>query len=266
MEVNNNLLDTEEDLVEEDLEEEDLDEDEYDFNDEEDDLDGEDVGSDEEDDDDDIDEGSDEDVDEDDVDGVDEDDEETPAAEEDSEGGDRESGTADTKDPTREKMQELLSALGYTGTFEEAMAAYEADKGARTDGAEAPRENVDYNAMARNDLRDINAAFGLDYADFSSFDDLKRFAELRTGGATALEAFRATQKQFQAQDGANGASEPTVSKPSKDHLKSLPHSGGGESGKSGPSQEEIRALREVYPELSKKELGKVLDRVKGRRH
>lgn len=262
MEENNNLLDTEEELFEEDLDEEDLDGDEYDFNDE-DDLDEEDVDPDEEDADDDIDEDVDEDADEDDADGVDE---ETPAAEEGSEGVVQEPGAADTNDPTREKMQELLSALGYTGTFEEAMAAYEADKGARTEGAEATAQKVDYNEMARNDLRDINAAFGLDFADFSGFDDLKRFAELRTSGATALEAFRATQKQFHAQDGTKVASEPTVSKPSKDHLKSLPHSGGGETGKGGPSQEEIRSLREVYPELSKKELGKMLDRVKRRRH
>lgn len=265
MEVNNNLLDTEEELMEEDLEEEDLDEDEYDFNDE-DDPDEEDVDPDEEDAGGEVDEDVDED-DEDDVDGVDEDDEETPAAEDEgSDGVVQKPDAADAQDPTREKMQELLSALGYTGPLEEAMAAYEADKGARAEGAATPAQSVDYNEMARNDLRDINAAFGLDYADFSSFDDLKRFAELRTSGATALEAFRATQKQFQTQDGAKGASEPTVSKPSKDHLKSLPHSGGGESGKSGPSQDEIRALREVYPELSKKELGKVLDRVKRRRH
>ena len=257
MEVNNNLLDTEEELMEEDLEEEDLDEDEYDFNDE-DDLDEEDVDPDEEDADGEVDEDIDED---------DEDDEETPAAEDKGfDGVVLKPDAADAQDPTREKMQELLGNLGYTGTFEEAMAAYEADKGNHAQGQNVPAQSVDYNEMARNDLRDINAAFGLAYEDFSTFDDLRRFAELRTSGATALEAFRATQKQFQAKDGTNGISEPTVSKPSKDHLKSLPHSSGGETGKSGPSQEEIRALREVYPELSKKELGKVLNRVKHRRH
>ena len=257
MEENKQLLDTEEDeLMEDDIvDDEDVvdDDDGYNFNDEEDDLD------------------EDEPLDEDDVDEAEDeqpsDDEEAQDDKSDEGVGEEETAAPTKNDGSqmREKMQELLSNLGYTGTFEEAMAAYEDDKAKQAAGV--PAEPVDYQEMARNDLRDINAAFGLSYSDFSDFDDLQRFASLRTSGATALEAFRATQKRFLEPSATATQTNPAVSvpKPSKDHLKGLPHAGKGESGNGGPPKEEIRALREVYPEISAKELVKVLNRVKGRR-
>ena len=160
-------------------------------------------------------------------------------------------------DETRAVMEDMLTRLGYEGTYEEKMAAYRADSAnADKKSEDAP---VDYHAMAEADLRDINAAFGTNFEDFSGFDDIARFASLRVRGATALEAFRATQKSVNA-----NAEEPTVSKPSKDHIVPLP-TGSAEGGAGKLSAEDRHTLSQLhglYPELSKKDLMKSLNRVK----
>lgn len=180
-------------------------------------------------------------------------------------------------DRTRAIMDNMLHRLGYKGTYEEKMAAYEADaaksaaeaskQAESTEKAEgAAGEAVDYRAMAEKDLRDINAAFGTQYTDFGSFDDVARFAQLRVGGATALEAFRATQKRFtepESKAEETEAAQP-LAKPSKAHIKPLP-TGGNSGGGSELSVEDKRTLaqlRGLYPELSQKELMKNLRRVK----
>lgn len=181
--------------------------------------------------------------------------------------------TAEQTEPTekeremQETMAKLLDRLGYHGTYEEAMAAYEADEAKRAE--EKPAEDtpakdtsVNYAEMASNSLRDINAAFGTSYTDFSQFDDLHRFAELMMGGATALEAYRATQKQFRSPPAEAIADSDPVGKPSKDHLKTLPKAGAGETGVSHSDRQALAALRELYPERSVKDLKKTLDRVK----
>ena len=172
----------------------------------------------------------------------------------------------------RETMAKLLDRLGYHGTYEEAMAAYEADEAKRAEeksAEEKPAEKtpakattVDYAKMASNSLRDINAAFGTSYTDFSQFDDLHRFAELMVGGATALEAYRATQKRFRTPTTEPVADSDPVGKPSKDHLKILPKAGAGETGTSHSDRQALAALRELYPERSVKDLKKTLERVK----
>lgn len=169
-------------------------------------------------------------------------------------------------------MAKLLDRLGYHGTYEEAMAAYEADEAKKaeekpaeeTPAKEMPAKDtsVNYAEMASNSLRDINAAFGTSYTDFSQFDDLHRFAELMMGGATALEAYRATQKQFRSPTAESIADSDPVGKPSKDHLKTLPKAGAGETGASHSDRQALAALRELYPERSVKDLKKTLDRVK----
>lgn len=173
------------------------------------------------------------------------------------------------QDQLRGKMMSLLDRLGYHGTYEEAMAAFEADEAKRAEQkqAEAPEEAsapaIDYLDVVARDLRDINAAFGTQFRDYSGFDDLERFATLRAGGATALEAFRATQRQF-AVSGAVAAPEtPAVPKPSIDHIAPIPRaSAAGASDMTAEDRETLAGLRELYPELSKKELAKTLHRVK----
>lgn len=172
-------------------------------------------------------------------------------------------------------MEKMLRKLGYNGTVEEMMAAYEADENRAketeaqpteepekpVDGAEAP---VDYRAMAERALRDINAAFGTGYTDFSMLDDPVRFATLQMNGATALEAFRATQKSFAA---VGSGTEPQVEAvalkpPSRDHLKTLPRGGAAGGRENGPTKAEIASLKEMYPEKSAKEIAQLLSRVK----
>ena len=157
-----------------------------------------------------------------------------------------------SQDDTRTMMADMLDRLGYKGSYEEKMAAYRAD-------ASVKSADVDYRSMAEQDLRDINAAFGLQLQDFSDFDNLTRFAELRVSGSTALEAFRATQKSLGADTG-----EEAVSKPSKDHISPLPtgRSGGGRGELSQEDKQTLMQLRSLYPELSRKELRKSLNRVK----
>lgn len=182
---------------------------------------------------------------------------------------DQTAGDATTETEMREKMSKLLNKLGYHGTFEEAMAAYEADEAQKANDAEEATEkedasaiSVNYTEMAENSLRDINAAFGTDYKDFSKFDNLQRFAALIMGGATAIEAYRATQKQFATNPTAVKEEETPVGKPSKDHLKALPAAGSGETGASYADRQALASLRELYPERSVKDLRKTLERVK----
>lgn len=180
-------------------------------------------------------------------------------------GADSEQTAPEQSDAMRATMVKLLDRLGYHGTFEEAMAAYEADEAQKAAQA-AEETNVedkpaDYAEMAARSLRDINAAFGTAYTDFTQFDDLYRFAELMQGGATAVEAFRATQKAIPPS--AEQEEMSTVpGKPSKDHLKALPTSGTSSDGLSFADRQTLRELQELYPNHSKKDLLKTLNRVK----
>ena len=237
-------LDDESDLVDGD--------DEYDFNDEDDEYDDE-------------------------YDSDDEDDSETDTSDETTEAaddetpvtsGDDEETTDTAQDELKAKMSKLLNKLGYHGAYDEAMAAYEADeqKGNETTESPATEEStpkpVNYAEIAETSLRDINAAFGTEHTDFSKFDNLPRFAALVMGGATAIEAYRATQKQFVSNQTEVNDEEQTVGKPSKGHLKALPAAGAGEGGTSYADRQALASLRELYPERSIKDLRKTLDRVK----
>ena len=169
----------------------------------------------------------------------------------------------------------MLRKLGYNGTVEEMMTAYEADENRAKEAEAQPTEEpekpaegteapVDYRAMAERALRDINAAFGTGYTDFSMLDDPVRFATLQMNGATALEAFRATQKSFAA---VASRAEPQVEEvalkpPSRNHLKTLPRGGVAGGRENGPTKAEIASLKEMYPEKSTKEIAQLLSRVK----
>lgn len=243
--------DLEEDLEEEEQDDEaDLveDEEEYDFNDEED-IDDEDTEEDTADS-----ENAEENTEE----------EELPAEEQAEE---KPADATNENGEMRATMVKLLNKLGYHGTYEEAMAAYEADEaqkvneGTEQEEPEKPK-TVNYTEMAETSLRDINAAFGTEYTDFSKFDNLPRFATLVMGGATAIEAYRATQKQFVSNPTEEKDEEQIVGKPSKGHLKALPAAGAGEGGASYADRQALASLKELYPERSTKDLRKMLDRVK----
>lgn len=190
--------------------------------------------------------------------------------EEDSEGDEEPKKPDEISERARTMMADMLDRLGYQGTYEEKLAAYEADaagtKAEKTEDAAPPTDEkteapVDYKAMAEKDLRDINAAFGTQFSDFSGFRDVERFAFLRTHGATALEAYRATQEPMAEAKGDGKA----LSKPSISHIQPLPR--GGQEGSSLSSEDKriLAQLRELYPELSTKELKKKLDKVRRNR-
>lgn len=192
-------------------------------------------------------------------------DEEEPEAEagaEETEETTEETGAATTPEQDDEDSklrrlnEDLLARLGYHGTYEEALAAYLADTEGQAPealpGAKEPSA-VDYHEVATNALKEINEKFGLSLTDFSSFRNVDRFALLIASGATAEEAYRATQ---------DVAAAPAVSKPSRDHLTKLPQAGAGGSVLTGDDRKALAALRELYPERSLKDLRKTLDRVR----
>lgn len=267
MEENKNSEQLDDELLVEEPEEEaseedtddDFDEEEYDFNDEDDDLIPEDEDEDSEDEDSDEEEAPE--VEE----KADEEKSEAKPEEKSEEKPEEKPQKNEVDEQTRAMMDDMLDRLGFKGTYEEKLAAYEAEKAekaAEKATEKTSEEAVDYHAMAEADLRDINAAFGTNYKDFSAFDDLNRFAALRVKGATALEAFRATQKN--AGGAPSQESEESVTKPSKEHIAPLPvgMGGGGSRELSAADKQTIAQLKSLYPDLSRKDLMKSLNRIK----
>jgi hypothetical protein len=263
MEENKNSEQLDDELLVEEPEEEaseedtddDFDEEEYDFNDEDDDLIPEDEDEDSED----------EDSDEEEAPEVEEKADEEKSEAKPEEKSEEKPQKNEVDEQTRAMMDDMLDRLGFKGTYEEKLAAYEAEKAekaAEKATEKTSEETVDYHAMAEADLRDINAAFGTNYKDFSAFDDLNRFAALRVKGATALEAFRATQKN--AGGAPSQESEESVTKPSKEHIAPLPvgTGGGGSRELSAADKQTIAQLKSLYPDLSRKDLMKSLNRIK----
>ena len=238
----NNELDVE--VIDEELEE-DEDIEEFDFND--DDIDEEDIDEDEESEDtDDIDEDADEDADED-TDGTPEEDGGEADGTSTEEGAEEEPKAEPSDDKAFE--MELLKELGYTGTYEEAKAKYMADKGG------TPSATVDYDAMARDALKEINEEFGLELKDFSGLENIELFAELCLNDKYgAVKAFAATNHKLVMEGAANKAKQDFASKlkpPSKDHLSKLPTSGGGDAKAQSDriSKKEYLELKALYPNL-----------------
>ena len=196
-------------------------------------------------------------------------------ASEDSEGGaDEESESAndgaDTSEAENAKTDDftakLLKELGYEGTYEEMRTAYEAEHGAgavppATESAKDTSE-VEYEAMAKQMLDDINKEFGLDLKDFSEFEDLETFANLAIDDKVgAIKAFRATNYKM-IEKAQRKAAVTKLGKATR-NVPTLPKSESNGAGAKGEtiSKREIRAYMDAFPDLGKKEVIKLIKRV-----
>lgn len=171
----------------------------------------------------------------------------------------------------KEFAMKMLSEMGYSGTYEEAKAAYEADrvktsdeKGASNGATEGtPGDVIDYDEMARNMLAEINKEFGLDIKSFSEFDDLSTFATLAVNDKVgAIKAFRATNHRL-IDEAAKKAAITTLPK-AKRTVQTLPKSDGGSATVKGQTitKRELREYMDAFPELSRDEAIKLIKRVK----
>lgn len=165
----------------------------------------------------------------------------------------------------KEFAMKMLSEMGYTGTYEEAKAKYEAEhSGSETAPAQGDDGGTpDYQEMAKNMLNDINKEFGLDLKSFSEIDDLSTFAELAVNDKVgAIKAFRATNHRL-IEEGAKKAAISNLPK-AKRTVQPLPKSDGGDATVKGLTitKRELREYMEAFPELSREDAIKLIRRVK----
>lgn len=169
----------------------------------------------------------------------------------------------------KERELELLHRLGYQGTYEEAVAAFEKDRGenkADASSGEGEKSETpaapDYEAMAKQMLEDINKEYGLELTDYSKFEDLKTFAELSCNeNVGAVKAFAATNPKMM-EEIARKAAISKLSKPQR-NVQALPKSDGGKGGMKGQmiSAKKVAEYQAMFPEKSRSEIVKLLNRV-----
>lgn len=167
-----------------------------------------------------------------------------------------------TADQARELV--LLHKLGYEGDYDTARAAFERDQAEGASGAETPAGDeerpeppaVDYEAMAKAMLDEINKEFGLELSDYSEFEDLAAFAELsQQKGIGAVKAFRATNPKLMEKLAMKAAMS-KLSKPTR-NVKALPAADGGKGGTSrgeNISAAKIAEYKQMFPHMSRSEI------------
>ena len=162
----------------------------------------------------------------------------------------------------------LLNDLGYKGSYEEARAAYEAEKSKAEGEVDGPAvQQTDYNELAKKMLDEINTEYGLELKDYSQFEDIEKFAELSLDDSYgAVKAFAATNHKLVIEGARNKAKQELLGKlkpPSKDHLKGLPKAEGSAatSEQTRVSKREYDEIKSFYPNMSKSEILKVARRV-----
>ena len=211
--------------------------------------------------------------------GIEEESEAEASEESKEESGTEEEGTdesADEGDAEKDFAHKLLNDMGYSGTYEEAKAAYEAERGNKGNPSpEAPPEGnpegssdggnaaPDYDAMAKQMLDSINAEFGLELKSFAEIDDLSTFADLAVNSKVgAIKAFRATNHRL-IEQAAKKSAITNLSKPTR-NVQPLPKSNGGNATVKGEtiSKRELREYMDAFPELSRDEAIKLIRRVK----
>lgn len=171
--------------------------------------------------------------------------------------------------PEQERELALLHRLGYEGSYEEAVAAYENEQKKPAEGestgteekpAEAPA--VDYEAMAKQMLADINKEYGLELKDYSEFEDLATFAELsRDEKVGPIKAFAATNPKLMASVAMKEAMS-KLSKP-KRSVPTLPKSEGGKGGVArgeAVSSRKIAEYKAMFPHMSRNDIIKLINR------
>lgn len=130
-------------------------------------------------------------------------------------------------------------------------AEYEAEEAMRIVKAQR------FEQLAATDLAEIKAAYaGLD--DVKTIQDIpnfKRFAELRTKGLTAKEAYVAANPERVRTQAADAAKKKTL-EDSKAHLKSSVPKGSKDTG-AKMTRTEYREWKDLFPDLSDKELLKL---------
>lgn len=171
---------------------------------------------------------------------------------------------AEKSDVEKDFALKLLNDMGYSGTYDEAKAAYEAEHGASgkpsDEGSNSP---PDYDAMAKQMLDSINAEFGLELKSFAEIDDLSTFADLAVNDKVgAIKAFRATNHRL-IEQAAKKAAITNLPKATR-NVQSLPKSNGGNATVTGEtiSKRELREYMDAFPELSRDEAIKLIRRVK----
>lgn len=180
--------------------------------------------------------------------------------------------TAEAKESAEVKADKefelkLLNELGYNGNYEEARAAYEAEKAGATAETSNTTQKTDYNALAEQMLKEINAEYGLELKDFSQFEDIEKFAELSLDDSYgAVKAFAATNHKLVIEGARNKAKQELLGKlkpASKDHLGGLPKAKGGATVSDGTriSKKEYNEIKALYPNMTKAEIFKVARRV-----
>jgi hypothetical protein len=175
---------------------------------------------------------------------------------------------------TREQKRELalLHKLGYEGNYEEATAAFdketaEENKNAMPDNSSNDANNgteptLDYEAMARNMLDEINRELGLNLTNYADFEDLATFADLsRQPGVGPVKAFKATNPKMME----NIAVKAAMSKlsPPKKSAPALPKMDGGKGGASREeniSSAKIAEYRQMFPNMSRNDIIKLIKR------
>ena len=169
----------------------------------------------------------------------------------------------------KERELELLHRLGYQGTYEEAVAAFEKDRGEnKADAGSGEGEKSatppapDYEAMAKQMLVEINKEYGLELTDYSKFEDLKTFAELSCNeNVGAVKAFAATNPKMM-EEIARKAAISKLGKPQR-NVQTLPKSDGGKGGVKGQtvSAKKVAEYQALFPEKSRSDIVKLLNRV-----
>lgn len=112
-------------------------------------------------------------------------------------------------------------------------------------------------AIEREDLAAIQAAFPSTktYKNISEIPNFKRFGELRDGGATPLEAYRAANPDGVLAEAAQAAKATSI-KGTKDHLKSsVPK--GSKDNSVRMSRAELSEWRDMFPGKSDKEIARL---------
>jgi hypothetical protein len=132
----------------------------------------------------------------------------------------------------------------YLESVKQEIAAEDAQKAAK---------RAAYEQMKAADLAAIHAAFpaAKSYTDVEQIPNFKRFGELRDGGASAEEAFRAVNPNFVADQAARAAKQ--AEKNNKGHLKSNVPKGSKDHSVT-MTKSQMKEWKEMFPGKSTKEI------------
>ncbi len=127
---------------------------------------------------------------------------------------------------------------------------------AEFDAYKRRKANLEFEKKALADLEAIQSEYPetKKYKHFSELPNHRRYAELMaTGKMTAVEAYIASHPK-EARQGAAAAAKQQSLNDTKRHMKSNVPKNGGNRGESYISKSEMRRYREMFPDMSDKEI------------